>query len=57
MSPSRFIKSYDSLKVKVFFWNEIENNVYIVLQIQLKCTNGIAFIYFDVLYLKCLLFH
>jgi hypothetical protein len=41
--------------VKECFWNEIKNNVYIVLQIQLGCTYGFAFICLDVFYPKRLI--
>jgi hypothetical protein len=40
------------MKVKVYFWSKIKNNVYIILQIQLKCTYEFAFIYLNVLYLN-----
>jgi hypothetical protein len=55
MLPYGPFKPYNSLKVKDFFSNDIKNNVYIVLQIHLGCTRGFTFIYFDVLYPKCLI--
>jgi hypothetical protein len=45
----------NSSKVKDCFSNDIKNNVYIVLQICLGCTCGSTFIYFNVLYPKCLI--
>jgi hypothetical protein len=43
--PYKLVKPKNSLKVKTCPWNEIKSNVYIVVQIQLKCTYGSTFIY------------
>jgi len=41
----RLGRLYNSLKVKVCFWNEIKTTMYIMLQIQLKCTYGFIHLY------------
>ncbi len=55
MLPYGPLKPCNSLKVKDCFSNDIKNNVYIVLQIHLGRTHGSTFVYFNVLYLKCLI--
>jgi hypothetical protein len=55
MLPYGPFKPYNSLKVKDLFSNDIKNNVYTILQIHLRCTHASTFIYFDVLYPKCLI--
>jgi hypothetical protein len=55
MSPYRPIKPYNSLKVKGYSWSEIQSSVYVVLQIQLRCTYGYTFMYINVLYPRCLI--